>query len=246
LSKESFTYAFLPQDFLRGLFAGYGMDLPTSLTKPDLKLLDPNDTIPATIDPLKISYLSEFLTSPIYSTSNLRTLVKWVDNGVAHSFHTRTILDTGSASSQGWTTVETVLIRLNNSFTPSGRFPVYRDKSVPDAKGVATRVGYDAAVCVEKYEPWIVEAYNTTVGFPTALRIVEPGYSNTSSPSGEIQGEPISNTRYLNTTGKNPAFYVAHDNSVNQMVKDNGRDQFYVPSPTVGFVVPSHTTFFLP
>lgn len=178
--------------------------------------------------------------------SNLHNAVKWWNNGVAHSFHTRTILDTGLISDQGWTTVETVLIRLNTSFTPSGRFPVYSNESLPDANGVETRIGYDAAVCVQKYEPWIIEAYNTSIGSPTALRIVEKGYGSASLlPSGNIQGPPINDTRYLNTTGKNPAFFVAHDNSINQMVKDNGRDRFYVPSPTVGIVIPSHTTFSL-
>jgi len=109
-----------------------------------------------------------------------------------------------------------------------------------------TRIGYDAAVCVQKYEPWIVEAYNTSVGPPTALRIVEKGYGGTSLlPSGDIRGPPVANTRNLNTTGKNPAFFVAHDNSINQMVKDNGRDRFYVPSPTVSPTVLLHTTLFL-
>ena len=166
--------------------------------------------------------------------SNSHTAVKWVDNGVAHSFHTRTILDTGGISDRGWTTVETVLIRLNTSLTPSGRFPVYSNKSVPDANGVATRIGYDAAVCVEQYEPWIIEAYNTSVGSPALMQIVEKGYGKISLPSGKIQGNPKQNTRYLNTTGKNAAFFVAHGNSINQMVKDNGRDFSYVPSPTVG------------
>jgi len=150
---------------------------------------------------------------------------------VAHSFHTRTIQDT-AIKGQAWITIETVLIRLNTEYTPSGRFPVY--SNVTDANGVASRIGYDAAVCMEKYEPWIVEAYNTSVGFPAILRIVEKGYGKVSLPSGKIQGISIPKTRYLNTTGKNPAFFVAHDNSINQMVKDNGRDIAYVPSPTVG------------
>ena len=160
--------------------------------------------------------------------------MNWWDNGVAHSFHTRTILDPVAIGDQGWMTVETVLIRLNTSYTPSGRFPVYSNESVSDANGVETRIGYDAAVCVQRYEPWILEAYNASVGSPSALRIVEKGYGGTSPlPSGNIRGVPIVGTRNLNTTGKNPAFYVAHDNSINQMVKDNGRDQLYVPSPTV-------------
>lgn len=163
---------------------------------------------------------------------------------MAHSFHTRTILDTGLIGDQGWTTVETVLIRLNTSFTPSGRFPVYSNQSVPDANGVESRIGYDAAVCVQKYEPWIVEAYNTSIGSPTTLRIIEKGDGSASLlPSGDIQGSPIAGTRNLNVTGKNPAFYVAHDNSINQMVKDNGRDRSYVPSPTVGPVIPCRTPF---
>lgn len=149
-------------------------------------------------------------------------------------------MDTGAISDQAWTTVETVIIRLNTSFTPSGRFPVY---SVRDANGVQTRIGYDAAVCVERYEPWIIEAYNTSFGSPATLRIFEKGYGNASLASGKIRGDPIPSTRYLNTTGKDPAFFVAHSNSVNQMVKDNGRDFPYVPSPTVGPVVPLRVTF---
>jgi len=162
--------------------------------------------------------------------SDSRNAVKWWQTGAAHSFHSRPIPDTGVISDQVWTTVETVLIRLNASLTPFGHFPIYLNEPV---NGVETRIGYDAAVCVERYEPWIIEAYNTSIGSPTILRIVEKGYRNTSLPSGKIQGDPIQNTRYLNTTGKFDAYSVAHENSVNQLVKDNGRDFFYVPSPTV-------------
>ena len=146
-------------------------------------------------------------------------------------------MDAGSAG-QGWTTVETVLVRLNTSYTPSGRFPVY---SAPDASGMGTRIGYDVVVCVEKYDPWIVEAHNTSIGSPTILRIVENGYGNTSLPSGRIKGYPIQNTRYLNTTNKDPAFYVAHDNGVNQLSKDN--DRFgYAPTPIVSPATSSRAT----
>jgi hypothetical protein len=217
------------------------MDLPTSLTKPDLSKLDPNDAIPSHIDPSKISYLGEFLIPSTSFVSDSRSAVRLVNNGVAHSFHSLTVQDTGAIRDQVWLTVETVLIRLNTSYTPLGRFPVYLNES--DANGVETRIGFDAAVCVEMYEPWIIEAYNVSIGSPTTLRIVGKGYGDTSLPSGKLQGGPIPNTRYLNTTGKFHAFAVAHDNSVNQMLKDNGRDFPYVPSPTVGPVVPLHATF---
>ena len=108
------------------------------------------------------------------------------------------------------------------------------------------RVGYDAAVCVQKYEPWTVETYNTSTVSPSTFQIVEKGTgSNSSSPDGNIQGVPIATTRYLNTAGKGPAFAVAHGNGINQMVKDSSGDIPYVPSLTVGSVVPSRTTFLL-
>jgi len=223
------------------------MELPTQLAKPDFSLLDANDTIPSNIDPSTISYLSKFLLTPLaFFASNPCTTVKWWNNGVGHSFHTRTILDAGSVGNQGWMTAETVLIRLNTSFIPSGRFPVYSNESLPDANRVKTRIGYDAAVCLQRYEPWIIEVHNASIGSPSALRIVGRGYDGTSQlPSGNIRGTPIVNTRNLNTTGKYTAFFLAHNGVVNQMVKDNGRDYPYVPSPTVGFVVPSRSTLIL-
>ena len=164
---------------------------------------------------------------------------------MSHSFHTRVVLE-GSIGDQGWVTVESVLIRLNTSFTPSGHFQVYSNESFPDANGVTTRIGYDAAVCVQMYEPWIIETYNTSIGIPSVLRIVEKGTGVTSPPpSGTIRGAPIANTRNLNTTGKNPAFFLAHDDNINQVIKDNSRDGFYIPSLAVGPVPPPRPTFTL-
>jgi len=63
LSSQNYTYAFIPQDFLRGLFGVYGLGLPTQFTKPDLTFLHANDTIPSNIDPSTISSLGEFLSA---------------------------------------------------------------------------------------------------------------------------------------------------------------------------------------
>jgi hypothetical protein len=43
----------------------------------------------------------------------------------------------------------------------------------------------------------------------------------------------------INSTGKFAAFASAHENSRNVMIKDNGRDQYYVPNPTVSISRPS-------
>lgn len=37
----------------------------------------------------------------------------------------------------------------------------------------------------------------------------------------------------INSTGKFAAFAAAHENARNVMIKDNGRDFYYVPNPTV-------------
>ena len=162
------------------------------------------------------------------------------DNGAGVAFDS---VDVDPVDDQAWTTVEIVLLQLNLDYTPSGRFPLYTNDSVrPDNP----RAGYDAAVCVQRYEPWIVETYNTSSALPSTLRVVEKGNgSNSSSPSGNIRGAPITNTGYLNATGKGPAFAVAHRNSINQMVKDSGRDPYSIPSLTVGPVVLLHATFLL-
>jgi hypothetical protein len=114
----------------------------------------------------KISYLSEYLILSISFVSNA-LVEKWRSPG------------------RFWILIRS-LIRLNTTLTSSGRFTVYAN--LPDANGVETRIGYDGAVCVERYQPWIVEAFNTSVGFPTILRIVEKGYGSTSLPSGKLRG----------------------------------------------------------
>jgi len=58
---DSVTYVFVPQDFLQGLFAVFGMDLPTQFTNFNFSGQVIKDTIPSNIDPSKIAYLCEFL-----------------------------------------------------------------------------------------------------------------------------------------------------------------------------------------
>ena len=160
----------------------------------------------------------------------------------------RTIV-ANTTENRKWTTVETVLVRFNTSLTPSGRFPVYSNQSLPYYDGPLNRIGYDAAVCVQQYEPWIIEAYNASTGSPSALGIIQKGDGSTSlSSSGNIQGSPITNTRYLNTTGKDAVFSTAHESSLERMLRINfelGTGwESYVPPPIVGPVVPPRTTFF--
>ena len=150
-------------------------------------------------------------------------------------------------SDQGWTTVETVFIQLDTNFTPSGRFPAYWNESLPGRGEI--RVGYDAAVCVQKYEPWVIEAYNTSTGSSFVLGVIGKGDGSTSlSPSGDVRGARIANTRYLNATGKDFVFSTVYNNSIDRFWEGNGYQNHYplghcVPTPTVGPIVPPRTTF---
>jgi len=153
------------------------------------------------------------------------------------------------ASDQGWVTVETVSIQLNTSLTPSGRFPVYSDLSW---LATGNRIGYDAVVCVQKYEPWIVEAYNTSTGSSFALQIAGKGNVNIApSPSGSIQGARIEGARYLNATGKDFVFSMVHNASIERFSDVNlyqGRKPggiYYTPTPTVGPTMPPRPTSLL-
>ena len=189
------------------------------------------------------SYFSEFSLVPLAPfVSNPRTIVPFGDpTGLAHDVTLCTACD-----DQGWAALETVFVKLNTSFTPSGRFPVYSNESWLDNDGVETRIGYDAAVCVQRYEPWIVEAHNTSTG-SNILRIAGKGDGSTSlSPSGNIRGARIANTRYLNTAGKGYAFNISVSASGLQAgaLNDNWGDYVgdYTPSLSVGPVAPPRST----
>ena len=222
----------------------YGLELPQPFLEDNL---DASDPVPPNVDPLTISYSGKFLWGPLPSfLSKPCTTVRMTDTGVGISAHAQMYAEGDTSDYPGFTAIETVVIRLNTSFTPNGRFPVYSNRTLPDINGTETRIGYDVAVCLQKYDPWIIETYNTSVVSPTMLRIVDKGYGITPpSPSGKIRGAATANTRFLNTTGKDVAFWVAHGNGVNQIWKDNDRGSTYVPSPTVGLTMPPHATFLL-
>ena len=131
------------------------------------------------------------------------------DNGVGHSFHS--LVAIGGESGNGWVGTETVLVRLNNSYAPSANFPVWSADPVVDASGFSSRIGYDAVVCVEMYEPWIVQTHNSTLGIPTTLAIVSKSASTDfETDDGNRDPHLDSYTRALNSTGKDSAYYVRY------------------------------------
>lgn len=154
---------------------------------------------------------------------------KWWDNGVAHQFRTQ-VLNQGD-SGNGWTMLEVVFVRLNESYAPQSQFHQYWD-GVGDANS-RTRIGLDAALCVHEVRPYMLDAYNNTAGLPTTLAYMYGG-DKFNVTGKKMQGEWMSGVqRGLNSSQKWVAFSNAFFNARNVMLKDNGRDFWYVPNPTV-------------
>jgi len=203
---------------------------------PDLQLVE--YAYPSNINSSTISHVGEFSLVPLaFFVPNPYIIAQFNDDGRSMTID---YIITASGN-QGWLVTEIVLIRLNTLSAPSGRFPVYTNVSSP---WVESRIGYDAAVCVQKYEPWIVEAYNTSITSPSTLRIVEKAYGITSlTPSGNIREAPVTGTRYLNTSEKYDAFEMAYiygrdSLEAANMPADSHVILEYHLTPTVSSVVP--------
>ncbi|KAJ7087271.1 hypothetical protein B0H15DRAFT_843326 [Mycena belliarum] len=240
-STTGFTYIFTPRDMLRSLFSSFGLDLPTSLEDPlnTTAVMRPNDTFPIGL-----------------SANDIALAALFYDNGVAHSF--KSVPMSMGEDGKGFVSIETLLVRLNTTYTPKGTFLTHTDIPMPDVNGTNTFIGVDAAVCLELYEPWVVETYNNSMGVPSTTRIASKGNAIVdANPAQEINTRPpltdTSLKRELTSTNLLAVYDVAHGNSANQILKDNGRDAFYVPSPTLvsfsggdgpyGYLELSHTSF---
>ncbi|KAJ6543867.1 hypothetical protein B0H19DRAFT_1168706 [Mycena capillaripes] len=222
-SAAGLTYVFTPRDMLRSLFSSFEMDFPSILEDPlnTTALMQSNDVFPSGLNANDMALGAFFF-----------------DNGVAHSF--KSVPISMGADGKGFMSIETLLVRLNTTYTPNGKFLTHSDLSVPDISGQNTFIGLDAAVCLELYEPWVLETYNNSIGVPTTIRIVNKGNTIVDVNTAEFKetniGSPLTDPtlkRQLNSTNLFDVYDVAHGNSANQILKDNGRDSFYVPSPTV-------------
>ena len=91
----------------------------------------------------------------------------------------------------GFVTLENIFIRLNTTFAPEGSFSRLSDVSIPDGNGEPTFIGFDAAVCLELYEPWVVELYNSSVAYPNSLRIVDKAAAVTALNAHQRAGKTL-------------------------------------------------------
>ena len=133
----------------------------------------------------------------------------FVDSGMAHWLDVLRPFD--SESGNGWIGIETVLVRLEDSYAPNASFPVWSEDPIGDASGFVSRIGYDAVICVEMHEPWIVQIYNSSLGVPTTMAIVGKSATTDFEPDDGNRGQRLdSYTRTLNSTGKTIPFYFRY------------------------------------
>ncbi|KAF9021430.1 hypothetical protein BDZ89DRAFT_1071387 [Hymenopellis radicata] len=198
------TYMFTPRSTLQSLFSSFNMDLPTIWESP--------------LNASEVMSGKDTLPSDINFDD----------------------ISLGGQEGFGWISVESVMVRLNTTYAPNGTFGTYSDEIIPDVNGQDTRIGYDAAVCLELFEAYIVETYNSTVGLPSTVGIIGRNATVMNAPTedGALEKKkgsslPADVKTKLNSTALAGVYTVLHGNSVNQLIKDNGRDAFYVPSPTL-------------
>ncbi|KAG9079791.1 hypothetical protein FRC06_007464, partial [Ceratobasidium sp. 370] len=162
------------------------------------------------------------------SEADTAVIGKWWSNGVAQSFMSVPASD--GSDGTGWLQIEIVLVRLNRGYAPNSTFSV----QVQGTADSPNPIGYDVAVCVEEFKPYMLDSYNNTAGSPTTLGLLHRGldfdhFVNIPQVTTIQDGAQWG----INSTGKFAAFASAHDNSRNVMIKDNGRDFWYVPNPTL-------------
>jgi hypothetical protein len=120
-------------------------------------------------------------------------------------------------SGGGWEFLEVYFVRLNTAYAPQGKFPLKYTFS--DTYNQDT-VGFDAVVCLELIEPWIVRVHNSTTASPRTLRVLGPGgIINDLNGEEERRGERLRSevSRNLTSARKYRAFDVAHRGAIDQI-----------------------------
>jgi len=175
---------------------------------PEVPLLSTNDMLPSDVSEDEVAYVGAFVLCAIIFSADLSP-ANFTDSGRAHAIDDYPLPTSGSGN--GWIWTETVLVRLNNSYTPNANFPVWSADPIEDASGFSSRIGYDAAICVKMYEPWIVQIYNSSLGVPTTMNIVGKSASTDFETEDGNRGLRLdSYTRALNSTDKYWAFWIRY------------------------------------
>jgi len=198
----------LTRALLENLFSSFLLPLPDELKTPRGPSPIPSYMLPPGVSKEEVADLGAFvLCAGIFIFSVDLAPAEFEYDGIAHSFHS--YMPTTGESGNGWVSVETVLVRLSDLFVPNATFPVWGS-----AWGSTSRIGYDAVVCVEMCEPWIVQIYNSSLGIPTTMAIVSKSATTDFETDDGNRGPRLdSYTRVLNSTDKDFAYLVRYAGS---------------------------------
>ncbi|KAF8753811.1 hypothetical protein RHS01_06520 [Rhizoctonia solani] len=159
------TYLFVPWKAVDRIFEYMGLDSPPA----------------AKFRPVNFTGFMEGEDRPNVTAqeSEVALMSKWWDNGVTHSFSWFPVNQ--GEDGNGWVSIEIVMVRLNESYTaPNSSFQVYGELGNRENR---TRIGFDAAICVEEVRGYVVDAYNSR-RFPVSLALKYHGTQlNTSMPT---------------------------------------------------------------
>ncbi|RXW16602.1 hypothetical protein EST38_g9252 [Candolleomyces aberdarensis] len=123
--------------------------------------------------------VDEMLPSERFDIPKVALAARFTDDGNALSVQSVPI-DSVEGTWEGIAILETALVRLNTSYALLGNFSQTSASSPPGPTGTTASIGYDAAVCVLLYEPWVVEAHSGggpsgSPPIPVSTALVGPG-----------------------------------------------------------------------
>ncbi|CAD6922017.1 unnamed protein product [Tilletia laevis] len=224
---------FLTRQVLSSVLSTLDVSLPSTLQMAlDLNMTygDLNKVLPAGTNAADVAIAhpfyangvaQSFFSSPIMAEDEIQ-----FDGSLADAYK-----NTPGSAGRGWVSLEVVLIRLNPELAgPGAQFGMVAN--VTDNNGNFGNVGYDVGVCVERFDPYIVEVYQ---GRSVQSISILSQAADSSSESGLLRSSLVSpgSSTNLSSLGKNAAYTVAHENARNALLKDNGRDSSWVPNPTL-------------
>ncbi|KAL5640103.1 hypothetical protein ACGC1H_007408 [Rhizoctonia solani] len=228
-TRANMTYLFVPWTAVHNIFDYMGLAPPTA----------------SNFRPVNFTAFMEGADTPnvTASESEVALMSKWWDNGVSHSFDWFPVRR--GEDGHGWVSIEIIMVRLNESYTAeNSSFQAYGELGSSSSR---TRIGFDAAICVEEVKGYVLDAYNSSAGSPVSISLqysgtqLDPSARILGQDSSERQtpkrvGQPLSTPglQYnISSAGKFAVYNASHYNARNIILKDNGRDWWFAPNPTV-------------
>ncbi|CAD6975419.1 unnamed protein product, partial [Tilletia controversa] len=232
-ATDRYSVLFLTRQVLSSILSTLDVSLPSNLqTVVNLTTNygDLHNVVPLGMDPADIAIAVPFSPNSV-AQSFFSTPIMAEDDIEPDGVNNAKFKNVPGGAGRGWVQLEVVLIRLNTTLAgPRAEFGMTANVYGHDWE--FGEVGFDVGICVERFDPYMVEVYQGRS--VQSLRIISQT-ADSSSGTGLLRSSLVSagSAMNLSSQGKNAAFTVAHENARNALLKDNGRDHPWVPNPTL-------------